>query len=162
MTARVSESILSTAPQQGQVTSKLGSRRATVRMIPQPGSARGEAQGKNAKDVEQLPAEKNHRHDDDQYGEGFAEAQAPFLVLEATGAEGEDVDSGKSKNQRPEDVVDLFASRNEHEDGGQRANRNFAQGRDARSQIVSMAESEQNRRASTGTKYGGKLHHKES
>ena len=64
--------------------------------------------GQDVEDVKHFPPEQNDRNANDQNREYFAEREAAFL-LEATRAQAENVECGETENQRPEQVVDIFA-----------------------------------------------------
>ena len=79
-----------------------------TRMIPQSASARREVNGQNVEQVEHLPAEQYDRHDYDQYRQNFAKIQAALVRIKAARSQAQNVDRGKPKHQRPQNVVCLL------------------------------------------------------
>jgi hypothetical protein len=63
----------------------------------------------DVEDIQHFPTEKNYRHQDYHNGHEFAEAEAAFAGLHAAGSETEDVESRKSEDDGPEDVVNVLA-----------------------------------------------------
>ena len=111
-------------------------------MIPQSASVRREADRKNVEEVEHFPSEQDDGNNDNENGQDLAEIQAAFL-LEAAGAEAHDIQRGKSKYQRPENVVDLFSGSDEQKDRRQSHHGRLVKAAGASRPIVGLTDGKQ-------------------
>src|SRR5579863_9371580 len=64
--------------------------------------------GKDVEQVQHFPSQKEDRNEYNHHGQQFPEAQAAARGLEAPGGEAEDVQSGESENDRPENVINVL------------------------------------------------------
>src|SRR5208282_210189 len=137
MMLRVAASIFITAPQQGQVTSKLDSRELDSRFTtrdhtaigrnwPQSASARREANRQNIEQIQHFPTQQNDRHHHHQNRQNLAKAQTP-VMFETARPQAQNIQRGEAKHQRPENVVNLPAGRSQKEHSGQNPDRQRAQ-----------------------------------
>jgi hypothetical protein len=83
---------------------------------------RRQSNGQYMEYVEHLPAEQDDGNEHNEDGQHLAEVESTFL-LEPAGAEAEDVEGGESEDERPEDVVNLLARRNDKGERRQEADR---------------------------------------
>lgn len=98
---------------------KIGLTFRHTRMIPQSRSARREFEGQNVEEVKHFPSEQDDGDDYDQDRQELAEVEAGAVGVETARSEAEDVESGESENERPENVVDLIAGGDKQESGGE-------------------------------------------
>src|SRR5208282_472353 len=77
----------------------------------QSASPRRELNRQNVEHVKHLPTEQHDRQQYHENRENFPEIQPRLVLLEATRAQAQNVQRGKAKHQRPENVVNLFATR---------------------------------------------------
>src|SRR5215471_8265747 len=153
----VAVSIFNTAPQHGQVTSKLDSRFATsesyrklaVRRLfwrwpfelrTEQCLLRREAQRQNLELIEQFPAQQDDGDDHDHDGQHFSETQAALVGVEAACPKAENIERGEGKNQAPENVVDTFARRAEKKHRRQRSGEGVQRGGRLNRQAVGVGQ----------------------
>jgi hypothetical protein len=107
----VSVSTFSRALQHGQVISKFGEFFAIWRIIPQnPGQRLTvELDRKDVENAKQLPAQKEDGKQNDENRHEFSKAKAAAVGLEASGSEAKDIQRGKPKNYRPQNIVNIVA-----------------------------------------------------
>ena len=122
MTACVPGSTLSTALQQGQVTSKAAVDFLAIKqMIPQLASA-FQFDGEDFEDGEQFPTYQYQGNHYNQNGQRFTEAEPRAFWLKLSSHKPENIESGKTKDQNPKNIkgIAAFGEVEKSEDGGER------------------------------------------
>src|SRR6266404_4936811 len=94
---------------------KIGFALHHTEIISQSGSARCQANRQNAEHIQQLPTQQDDRHQHHQYGQNLTKVQACLSLLKASRPKAQNIQRGKAKHQRPENVVNPLAGRSQKE-----------------------------------------------
>src|SRR4029077_18850237 len=88
---------------------KIGFALRHTAIISQSASVWREANRQNAEYIKHLPAQQDDRHQHHQYGQNLTKVQARLSLLKTARSDAQNIQRGKAKYQRPENVVNPLA-----------------------------------------------------